>query len=165
LQSKVHSTSTYHRCAFEPRKASKVKNFSRRGVGLHCCGPYCFYKFFVSCLCTLCTHKHTHTHTHTLTHTHTYTHIHTHAQMHTHTYLCVSFFDAHLDWLPISCSFTELKPLTQTTSLASLWLHVNMTKQTNWIGDLTRYRSPLMAPHIRMLTCCQLILNFWAPSH
>ena len=44
------------------------------------------------------------------------------------------------DWIPHCCSFPELGPLTQTDLLSSLWLHINMTKRTNRIRDLTRYR-------------------------
>jgi len=39
-----------------PRMAFKVEKPSRRGVGLQSYGPYCFYQFFGSCPCALCTH-------------------------------------------------------------------------------------------------------------
>jgi len=45
-----------------------------------------------------------------------------------------------LYWLPHCCSFPELGLLTQTDLLASLWLHIDVTKRTKRIIDLTRYR-------------------------
>jgi len=64
-----------------------------------------------------------------------------------HTYVCVcvcvstrtpSRSSLVFEWLRHCCSFQELGRLTQTDLSASLWVHINMTKRTNRIGDITQ---------------------------
>jgi hypothetical protein len=64
------------------------------------------------------------------------------------------------NWFPHCCSFPDLGPLTQTDLSASSWLHVNMTKRTNRIGDLTRYRVSWVSPEMISLRVHMLLIDY-----
>ena len=91
-------------CAFGPRKASKVEKPSSRGVSSLHRWSLCFYQFSGPCPCALSAH------------------------MYVCLLLCVY---SALGRRHTTAPSPELGPMTQTDLSASMWLHINIAKQTN----------------------------------
>ena len=104
LQSIRLSTSTDIGCAFGPRKASKVEKPSSRGVSSLHRWSLILLQFSGPCPCALSAH----------------------------TCVCIYYSDStQLSVVATLAPSPELGPMTQTDLSASMWLHINIAKQTN----------------------------------